>query len=518
MGAHSRVGRRRRTPQRAAGDAAVATSADALGGAHRAVGGGARWRFACGSSRRISTAIRRLRERLGPETRSPGANEASAETAAAAAARPLGSAAAARRRRTRRRTGRRTSPGFLAARGARCDTSARAEAAGRAMRFRRGTVWCFASTPLGSFPRTSPSRGSWVASSPPRVRRWRPSLSTTLGSTRWRIRRGTTRGNDSPPGDGTTPPPWRFSRSRPSRRARRNSAPWDTSCFPSSSIRRRASRPRAPRRAAITSRRGMAGARVRRHGERGERVQPRRGSVPSEDSLRVDARARARRDASRDPREQSRSQLRGRRVRQRRGVSHERRAAAVRAQVGATRSSRSRGDARPRQANVRAQRSVGDDRTGPRAVDGETSPATPIRQRETAQLPTVRSVRPRSRVSRRRRRRGATVQDGVSRRGAVALPARDVLFEQGVGRRGVHAAAGRGEQSGGAQVARRIPRQTTRDPRAESRGGDRRARAGGSHGATRRMGAVAGVRGGGRSISRPARSSCLCSRVPCSSR
>ena len=46
---------------------------------------------------------------------------------------------------------------------------------------------------------------------------------------------------------------------------------------------------------------GMAGARVRRHGERGERVQPRRGSVPSEDSLRVDARARARRDASRDP-------------------------------------------------------------------------------------------------------------------------------------------------------------------------------------------------------------------------
>ena len=57
-----------------------------------------------------------------------------------------------------------------------------AEAAGRAMRFRRGTVWCFASTPLGSFPRTSPSRGSWVASSPPRVRRWRPSLSTTLGS------------------------------------------------------------------------------------------------------------------------------------------------------------------------------------------------------------------------------------------------------------------------------------------------------------------------------------------------
>ena len=64
-----------------------------------------------------------------------------------------------------------------------------------------------------------------------------PEFIHHAGSTRWRIRRGTTRGNDSPPGDGTTPPPWRFSRSRPSRRARRNSAPWDTSCFPSSPTR-----------------------------------------------------------------------------------------------------------------------------------------------------------------------------------------------------------------------------------------------------------------------------------------
>ena len=134
----------------------------------------------------------------------------------------------------------------------------------------------------------------------------------------------------------------------------------------------------------------MAGARVRRHGERGSRLQPRRGSVPSEDSLRVDVvralvATRAETPANKAvPNYEDGAYDSG-------GVYpiDNVRAAAVRAQVGATRSSRSRGDARPRQANVRAQRSVGDDGTGPRAVDGETSRATPVptRNRSTTDGP-----------------------------------------------------------------------------------------------------------------------------------
>ena len=370
-GAHSRVGRRRRTPA-GCGDAAAAPP---MLSAERTRGWGdkveVRGVGRAGESRPRSDA----RERLGSETRSPGANEASAETAAPAAARPRlggGGAAAADAEANRRRTSRVPRRAWREVRHVGAGGGGGTGDAfdgGRSGVLRRRRRF---------LPRTSPSRGSWVASSPPRVRRWRPSLSTTLGSTGWRIRRGTTRGNDSPPGDGTTPPPWP-SPDRDHREGHVATAHRGYVVFPFFVDPETGEPPASTAAAAITSRRGMVPV-YAATGAWG-RVQPRRvlsrPKIPCA-SMLVRALVATRAETPRT----SRSQLRDGAYDS--GGCIPRTSSGGCAQVGATRSSRSRGDARPRQANVRAQRSVGDDGTGPRAVDGETPRATLIRQRETA--------------------------------------------------------------------------------------------------------------------------------------
>mmetsp|Transcript_6398 Transcript_6398/g.24775 ORF Transcript_6398/g.24775 Transcript_6398/m.24775 type:complete len:450 (-) Transcript_6398:1402-2751(-) len=131
-------------------------------------------------------------------------------------------------------------------------------------------------------------------------------------------------------------------------------------------------------------------------------------------------------------------------------------------------------------------------------MDGEAPGEAAVCERPTAELQEVGRLRRGVGVPRGDRRRVQADQDGFPRRRAVALPAGDVLCQQGVGRRRVHAATRHGVLAGRPRVEGRVPVQAARHARAEHGGGHRRQGALGSNGAGAGVDAPAGFRGGHR--------------------
>ena len=128
-------------------------------------------------------------------------------------------------------------------------------------------------------------------------------------------------------------------------------------------------------------------------------------------------------------------------------------------------------------------------------MDGEKAGAAAVRERQAAELQTVGRVRRGARVPRGDRRSVQVDQDGIPRRDAIALPARDFLREQGFRRRGVHATAGHGVVAGRARVAGWVPVQAARHARAQHGCGHRREGVVGANGAGAGVDSATRVRG-----------------------